>query len=67
MRSVQLIVKNEACGRTARRTNGEEIPLKSPLRRSSRAMVTSACKVDRYRAFGDGFWNLYFTFVCVVL
>lgn len=47
-----------------RRTNGEEIPLKSPWRRSSRAMVASAWKVDRYRraAFGDGFWNLYFTF-----
>ena len=50
-------------GEPARRTNGEEIPLKSPWRRSSRAMVTSAWKVDRYRAFGDGFWNLYFTFL----
>jgi hypothetical protein len=31
-----------ACGEPARRTNGEEIPLKSPWRRSWRAMVTSA-------------------------
>jgi hypothetical protein len=24
-------------------------------------MVASAWKVERYRTFGDGFWNLYFT------
>jgi len=38
------------------------MPLKSPTRRSSRVMVVSACKVERYRTPGDGFWNLYFTF-----
>jgi len=37
------------------RTRGEEIPLKRPRRRSSRAMDASAWKVERYWTFGDGF------------
>jgi hypothetical protein len=44
-RSVQFSFEggvNFVCGEPARRTNGDEIPLKSPWRRSSRAMVTSA-------------------------
>jgi hypothetical protein len=28
-------------------------------------MVTSACKVERYRTPSDGFWNLYLTWLNV--
>ena len=50
-------------GERAERTRGDEMPLKSPRSRSSRVMVVSAWKVERYWTFGAGFWNRYFTFV----
>ena len=37
------------------------MPLKSPRNRSSRVMVVSAWKVERYCSFGAGFWKRYFT------
>ena len=39
---VQLGVGQSCLWRTTGRTSGEEMPLKSPWRRSSRVMVTSA-------------------------
>ena len=39
---VQLGVGQSCLRRTTGRTSGEEMPLKSPRRRSSRVMVTSA-------------------------
>ena len=30
-------------------------------------MVASACKVERYRRPGDGFWNLYLTWLSVMM
>lgn len=48
-------------GADAGRTRGDEMPLKSPRSPSSRVIVASAWKVERYWTFGAGFWKRYFT------